>query len=68
MNDEESELQTIYRTYDDTEVAALFTQVECPYCGHEWEEYDKSEYGASYVLTCENEGGGRKFKMYFDAS
>ncbi|MBU9711080.1 hypothetical protein [Evansella tamaricis] len=67
------DLKEIYRTYNDTEVSEIVVNVECPYCGEEWQE-DNPECGVTYELTCTNyydtleEGCGKKFKMYFDAS
>lgn len=29
-------MKKIYRTYADTEVVMLATNIECPYCGDEW--------------------------------
>ena len=63
--DEENGVRTICRTY--AEVAALWVNVTCPYCGDEWQEYDKADCGSQYTLTCENETCKRTFAMYFDA-
>ena len=62
-------VKEIYRTYEDTEVVHLATNVECPYCGNSWQEYDKNECGETYTLICdeEYEGCGKVFKMCFDA-
>lgn len=30
-------MKRIYRTYEDTEVVQLATNIECPYCGREFE-------------------------------
>lgn len=59
-------MKTIYRTYADTEIVMLATNVECPYCYNEWQEEDKDECGEIYILKCP--GCGKKFKMHFDAS
>ena len=63
-------MKQIYTTYEDTEVVQLATNVECPYCGNRWSEYDKDECGKTYILICDEEDGGcgKLFKMYFDAS
>ena len=58
-------MRAIYRTYEDTEIVMLATNVECPYCGDEWQEEDKDECGETYILECPE--CGKKFKMYFDA-
>ena len=62
----------IYRTYDDTEVSEIVVNIQCPYCGHEWQE-DKTECGKTYDLVCgewslTGQGCGKEFKMHFDAS
>lgn len=64
----------IYRTYNDTEVVEIAVNVQCPYCEYEWQE-DKTDCGTTYDLICGgelrdilNEGCGKKFKMYFNAS
>ena len=31
-------MRAIYRTYEDTEIVMLATNVECPYCYYEWQE------------------------------
>lgn len=59
-------MKEIYRTYADTEVAQLATNIECPYCGNEWQEYDMDECGETYLLHCDECEGC--FKMHFDAS
>lgn len=64
--EEENGVRTIYRTYEDTEVAELWTACECPYCEHEQDELGKSTCGETYVIECEN--CERKYEMYFDAS
>lgn len=56
----------IYRTYNDTEVAVLAVNVECPYCGSQWLEEDKCNCGETYVLECEK--CRKEFEMHFDAS
>lgn len=63
-------MKRIYRTYHDTEVTKLSTQVECPYCGREWLEQDTDECGRTYILNCDedDDGCGKDFEMYFDAS
>lgn len=63
-------MKRIYRTYKDTEVVQLATNIKCPYCGEEWLEYDMDSCGETYVLTCRNEydeGCGKEFEMHFDA-
>lgn len=64
--------RTIYRTYNDTEVSELSTNIECPYCNSEWSEERMSTCGETYTITCgeylRGEGCGKTFKMYFDAS
>lgn len=57
-------MKKIYRTYADTEIAMLVTNIECPYCGDEWQEYDMDECGETYLLVCD--GCGKEFEMYFD--
>lgn len=59
-------MEKIYRTYEDTEVSSIAVNVECPYCKEEWQESDPV-CGESYNLICED-GCGKEFKMYFDAS
>ncbi|WGX77391.1 hypothetical protein QJS64_19175 (plasmid) [Paraclostridium bifermentans] len=62
-------MKTIYRTYEDTEIVQLATNIKCPYCEREWQEYDMDSCGATYILTCGNEydeGCGKKFEMHFD--
>lgn len=58
-------MKTIYRTYSDTEVASLYTYVECPYCGAEWKELDMDDCGMTYRIYCED--CDEVFEMYFDA-
>lgn len=60
-------MKTIYRTYNDTEVATIVVNVECPYCGEEWQEDDdKTNCGETYILYCEE--CDKEFEMHFDAS
>lgn len=63
-------MKRIYRTYEDTEVVQLATNIKCPYCGIEWQEYDMDECGEIYKLICDEEdnGCGKEFEMSFDAS
>ncbi|MBD7967735.1 hypothetical protein [Paenibacillus gallinarum] len=63
-------MKRIHRTYSDTEVTILSTNVKCPYCGQEWLEEDKNECGETYTLHCDedDDGCGKDFEMYFDAS
>ena len=64
-------MKEIYRCYADTEVSKLVTEIECPYCHREWMEEDMDECGNTYKITCGDEydeGCGKQFKMYFDAS
>jgi len=64
-------MKRIYRTYADTEVSVLATQIKCPYCGEEWLEDGMDECGKTYTLTCGDEfddGCGETFEMHFDAS
>lgn len=58
----------IYRTYNETEVASLWTFCKCPHCGHEQSELDMNDCGETYEITCENEKCEKEYKMYFDAS
>lgn len=64
----------IYRTYNDTEVVAIAVNIECPHCGYSWQDDQKIVCGETYEITCGEEhafveqGCGKKFKMYFDAS
>ena len=63
-------VETIYRTYKDTQIEVLHTRVKCPNCGEEWLEEDMSSPGETYLLKCDDEfedGCGTEFKMYFDA-
>jgi len=59
-------MKTIYKTYADTEVASLYTNIECPHCGREWQEEDMDECGKTYLLKCDE--CEKEFEMYFDAS
>lgn len=64
-------MKEIYRTYEDTEVRSVVTNITCPYCGREWQEEDMDECGKTYNITCDNEheaGCGLSFNMHFDAS
>jgi len=64
-------MKKIYRTYNDTEVYKLVTNIKCPYCGREWQEEDMDECGKTYIITCGDdfdEGCGKLFEMHFDAS
>jgi predicted RNA-binding Zn-ribbon protein involved in translation (DUF1610 family) len=63
-------LREIARTYKDTEVVELAVKVKCPYCGNEWLETEKAECGETYLLECDkvDDGCGKMFTMYFDAS
>lgn len=64
-------MKRIYRTYEDTEVVKLATNIKCPYCGSEWQEEDMDECGKTYIITCGyeyDEGCGKQFEMHFDAS
>ena len=65
-DEEQDGTRTIYRTYNDTEVIELATNIDCPYCGAGWQEYDMSDCGKVYSLECGD--CEKKFKMYFDAS
>ena len=58
-------MKKIYRTYADTEVAMLATNIKCPHCGEEWQEMDMDECGETYLLICDD--CGKEFEMYFDA-
>lgn len=60
------EMKKIYRTYADTEVASLYTNVECPYCGNEQQELDMNSCGKTYTIECEK--CEKEFEMHFDAS
>ena len=62
-------MKEIYRTYEDTEVVMLATNIKCPYCGNEWQEYDMNECGKTYHLICGDEsdtGCNKEFIMYFN--
>lgn len=66
-------IRRIYRGYRDTEVSEIVVNVECPYCGYEWQE-DKTVCGETYNLICGGdlreileEGCGKEFEMHFDA-
>ena len=58
-------MKKIYRTYADTEVVMLATNIKCPYCGKEWQETDMNDCGETYQLICDN--CKKEFEMYFDA-
>ena len=58
-------MKEIYRSYINTEVTALATEIECPNCHNEWWEDDASDCGVTYKLTCED--CGERFEMHFDA-
>lgn len=62
-------MKEIYRYYSDTEVYELAVNIECPYCGEEWQEVGLTECGESYEITCEDspKSCGKKFIMCFDA-
>lgn len=63
-------MKRIYRTYNDTEVATIVVNIECPHCGNEWQE-EPPGCGKTVVLTCGgdfDEGCGKQFEMHFDAS
>ncbi|AGR47510.1 hypothetical protein ABOUO_82 [Brevibacillus phage Abouo] len=60
------QMERIYCTYADTEVASLYTHVQCPYCNHEQNELDMDECGKIYVIECEE--CEEQYEMYFDAS
>ena len=59
-------MKKIYRTYADTEVSALATNIECPHCNAEWLEDGMSNCGTTYQIRCEE--CDEEFQMYFDAS
>ena len=58
----------IYCTYADTEIASLWTSVQCPYCGHLQKELDMNDCGTTYTIQCENEDCEKEYEMHFDAS
>ena len=58
-------MKQIYRTYADTEVAMLYVEVECPYCGNSQSELDKTDCGTTYVIECDE--CEKEYEMYFDA-
>lgn len=64
-------MKRIHRYYADTEIVELGVYVECPHCGKEWLENDKTECGKTYVINCGDhgldDGCGEYFEMYFDA-
>lgn len=69
--EENSETRRIYKTYADTEVASLYVNVECPYCGNEFQTLDTTDCGEMYTVECDEDfedGCGKTFEMYFDAS
>lgn len=59
-------MKTIYRTYADTETVNTITNLEYPYFGNEFYEYDMDECGRTYEVECEK--CEKRFKMHFDAS
>lgn len=62
-------MKRIYRSYSDTEVSSIVVNVECPYCGEEWQE-DDPECGKTIIIKCDDEfsdGCGKEFEMHFDA-
>ncbi|MET3657862.1 hypothetical protein [Sporosarcina psychrophila] len=61
-------MEKIYRTYAETQVEVLHTQIKCPNCGMEWLEEDVSTPGETYTLGCDefDDGCGTEFEMYFD--
>ncbi|MED2945438.1 hypothetical protein P4284_23130 [Bacillus swezeyi] len=59
-------MKKIYRTYADMEPTVYVTNIECPYCGSEWQEEGVDKCGNTFVLECED--CEKKFKMDFDAS
>lgn len=64
-------METIYRTYNDTEVVQLAVNVECPYCGNGFQVIGVDDCGKTYEITCDkfwNVGCGKVFKMHFDAN
>ncbi|MED4866127.1 hypothetical protein ABET15_04300 [Heyndrickxia faecalis] len=63
--DEKDGTRMIYCGYSDTEVASLWTNVKCPYCGHEQQELDMDDCGKTYEIKCE--GCEKEYKMHFDA-
>lgn len=63
-------MKRIYRTYNDTEVATIVVNIECPYCGSNFQE-EPPECGETVTLTCDDEWGdgcGKEFEMHFDVS
>ena len=66
MDYDENVKRMIYCTYDDTETAILYTNTECPYCGHKQQEIDMANCGETYTVEC-NECE-KEYDMYFDAS
>lgn len=64
-------MKKIYRTYNDTEVAELAVNVECPHCGNEFQVLGMDMPGETYVIECDEiteDGCGEHFAMHFDAS
>lgn len=59
-------MKTIYRTYEDTHPASLYTDVKCPYCSYEQAELNKDQPGETYEVECLN--CKKKYQMHFDAS
>lgn len=60
-------MKEIYRTYEDTEIVELATNIECPYCKAEWQEHDMNDCGISYNILCKG-SCGKTFIMHFDAN
>jgi len=65
-DENENGKRMIYCTYNDTEIASSWTNVRCPYCGHEQQELDMDGCGETYTIECDE--CEKEYEMYFDAS
>ena len=46
--------------------ATVWVSIQCPYCGCEWREYDRTRRGTKYTLICEKATCRRIFDMYVE--
>jgi len=64
--DEDFNGRTICCDYSDTEIASLYTNVECPYCERKQQELDMDSCGKTYRIKCNK--CRKTYKMRFDAN